>query len=395
VERILVLRMAQRLEDEHRQIRLGYVPPPSEWREYRTFTEAKVEYLAWGKAQGGRGGRPWGPTHLRNRTSQLTWWGEQLGDSLDDIHLAPVEALLRDLQDGRTPKTIANYAETIAAFCDWCVERGYLANDPLKDLQPSDTTPQSRRRAMTIDEITQLLNVCVPHTRLLLETAFLTGLRANELRNLTVGHLDLKRGGLMLDAAWTKNRKPGFQPLPAFLVERLHGFAGEAAALYEKMYKRGGGTCKAVKHALLYVPSHPARSLDSVLGAAGIPKVTPAGKIDFHAVRLAYINLVIESGVTVKEAQVLARHETPELTMNIYGRAREERLWAVVEQVARAIRVISVSRPEGEMTVDNTKALISQKIENRGKVEAAGIEPASPAPDPSALPRTIAGMCMP
>ena len=66
--------------------------------------------------------------------------------------------------------------------------------------------------------------------------------------------------------------------------------------------------------------------------------LTLRGKIDFHAVRLAYINLVIESGVTVKEAQVLARHETPELTMNIYGRAREERLWTVVEQVAQAIR---------------------------------------------------------
>jgi hypothetical protein len=34
--------------------------------------------------------------------------------------------------------------------------------------------------------------------------------------------------------------------------------------------------------------------------------VTPAGKLDCHAVRLAYINLVIESGVTGKEAQVLA-----------------------------------------------------------------------------------------
>jgi len=72
------LHIAQRLEDEHRQIRLGYAPPPSARREYRTFTEAKDEYVAWGKAQGGRGGRPWGATHLRNRQSQLTWWGEQL-----------------------------------------------------------------------------------------------------------------------------------------------------------------------------------------------------------------------------------------------------------------------------------------------------------------------------
>ena len=68
------------------------------------------------------------------------------------------------------------------------------------------------------------------------------------------------------------------------------------------------------------MPSHTARALDKDLKAAGIAKQSPGGKIDFHACRVAYINLVIESGVTVKEAQELARHATPELTMNIYGR---------------------------------------------------------------------------
>ncbi len=63
--------------------------------------------------------------------------------------------------------------------------------------------------------------------------------------------------------------------------------------------------------------------------------------------------------------------------MNIYGQAREERLWTVVEQVAQAIRVISVSRPESAITVDDTKALIYEKIQTTGEVEAAGIEPAS------------------
>jgi integrase len=43
-----------------------------------------------------------------------------------------------------------------------------------------------------------------------LETAFLSGLRANELRHLTLDHLDLDRCGLHLDAVWTKNRQPGF-----------------------------------------------------------------------------------------------------------------------------------------------------------------------------------------
>jgi integrase len=285
------MRVAQRLEGEHRQMRLGYIPLKT--RRHKTFAEAKTEYLAWGKAQGGRDGRPWGATHFRNRKAQLTWWHAHLGDTVEDIRLSTVETLLRELHEERTPKTVANYGETISAFCDWCAERGYLDSDPLKDLRHLDTTPQSHRRVMTVEEIAQLLNVCAPHTRLLLETAFLTGLRANELRNLTVDHLDAKRGGLILDAAWTKNRKPGFQPLPTFLVERLQAFAGEATALYEKMYQRGGATGDGIKNPLLYVPSHPARSLDMDLEKAGIPKVTPKGKIDFHAVRLAYINLVI------------------------------------------------------------------------------------------------------
>ena len=37
--------------------------------------------------------------------------------------LGRVEKQLRELQTiGRTGKTIANYAATLGAFCDWCVQ---------------------------------------------------------------------------------------------------------------------------------------------------------------------------------------------------------------------------------------------------------------------------------
>ena len=89
---------------------------------------------------------------------------------------------------------------------------------------------------------------------------------------------------------------------------------------------------------LLYVPTHPARTLDADLTRAGIPKEAVGGKLDFHAVRLAYINLVLETGATVKEAQTLARHATPQMTLGVYGRTREERLHEVVEQVAIVVQ---------------------------------------------------------
>ena len=253
--------------------------------------------------------------------------------------LPRAEEALRDLLKASAGKTVANYTEALRSFCSWCRKRGYLDHQPLEGMAPFDTTPQSYRRLLSPEEIAQFLEACAPHRRLLYETAFLSGLRASELRRLTTEHLDTERSGLQLEAEWTKNRKPCFQPLPKDLARRLQLFAqsGEPAELYAKYHTRKHHTATIPKQPLLYVPSHTARSVDQDLKSAGIPKQGPGGKIDFHAIRKAFINLVIESGVTVKEAQTLARHASPELTMNVYGHAREDRLADAVERVAEIV----------------------------------------------------------
>ena len=88
--------------------------------------------------------------------------------------------------------------------------------------------------------------------------------------------------------------------------------------------------------------------------SAGIPKWTEEGKIDFHAFRTTFTTLVVESGANVKEAQSLLRHSTPEMTMNIYARARSERLYEITNRVdglvasgeVRATSVQQGSSPE-------------------------------------------------
>ncbi|MHC5055201.1 MAG: tyrosine-type recombinase/integrase [Planctomycetota bacterium] len=316
------LAIARRLEDEHRQIRLGYRSPPRLSDKDHDFDEIVEEYLAWGKSHGGRGGRPWGKTHVRMRTSLLAWWKGRLGLSLlRDLvgSLSRVERALGELQSaGRAGKTLQNYADSLLSLCNWCVFRGYLVESPFKGLVKFDATPKTTRRAVTPDEIRCLLAVCSPARRDTYEVALASGLRAGELRALRVKHLNVRRCGLYLEAAWTKNRKPGFQPLPAALVA---GLAESSSG-------------KAPDDPLLYVPSHPARELDKDLQAAAIPKWTPEGKVDFHALRVAYTTLLIESGANVKEAQVLVRHSTPGLTMDKYARARMDRLHALVETSA-------------------------------------------------------------
>ncbi|NIA16036.1 MAG: tyrosine-type recombinase/integrase [Nitrospiraceae bacterium] len=237
--------------------------------------------------------------------------------------LPRVEKALRKIdRRGRSGKTLQNYADGLQAFCEWCKKRGYMDRNPLEQLSPFDNTPRSHRRAITQEELGRLFSACQPYRRLTYEMAICTGLRARELSMLRVAHLDIAGGGVYLDASWTKNRKGGFQPLPRWLVTELS--------------EESDG--KAKDDPLLYVPSHPGRDLEIDLKAAGIPKHTEDGKIDFHALRVAYVSFVLEAGASAKEAQVLARHSTPDLTMNVYARARDTRLSEVAEKVGEQVR---------------------------------------------------------
>ena len=364
------LTMAQRLEDEHRQIRLGYRPPPRRAARKFPFDEIKTEYLDWGGSQGGRSGKPWGDTHARMRTTFLAWWKERLGlEMLSDLKgsLPRVEKALREIQAaGLAGKTLQNYADSLVCFCNWCGSRGYLDESPLKGLARFDTTPKTKRRAATADEIRGLLEACSPKRRDAYEVALASGLRAGELRSLRARHVCVERSGLYLEASWTKNRKSGFQPLPAALVAWL----------------AESGKSKGPDEPLLYVSSHPARDLERDLKAAGIPKWTPEGKIDFHALRVAYTTLILEAGATVKEAQVLARHSTPGLTMNTYARTRMDRLHELADRTGMVIsghreRATSVQRRAVGEVSRSANPFPVRTYERTKVVEAAGIEPAS------------------
>ena len=61
--------------------------------------------------------------------------------------------------------------------------------------------------------------------------------------------------------------------------------------------------------------------------------------------RVAYVNLVIESGASVKETQELARHSMPDLTMHVYGRTREDRLTNAVERIGEVVLAKPIRAP--------------------------------------------------
>ncbi|HUU94466.1 MAG TPA: hypothetical protein VM487_01905, partial [Phycisphaerae bacterium] len=117
------------------------------------------------------------------------------------------------------------------------------------------------------------------------EVALTTGLRANELRSLTVDDLDAEGCGLHLHAEWTKNRRPGFQALPAALVTRLKEFigTGTVADLYRVSLRRKGSTMQVPENPLLYVGTHMARELDASRLRCGPPR--PVGRLSARQAR--------------------------------------------------------------------------------------------------------------
>jgi integrase len=371
------LRMARDFEDNHRKIKLGYLPVPEASRKHRTrpFSETVKEYLAWGKSQGGRGGRPWAADHLRKREENLEWWRERLAldvlADLDDI-LPSVEEALREMQDkGRAGKTLANHAEALKSFCRWCVTRNYLAGNPLKALQRFNTTPQTVRRALTPEEVQKIYAAAPEHRALLYEVAIVSGLRRGELRALSVDDLDVTNCGLRLHAEWTKNRKPGFQPLSKRLVERLKAFvaSGQANLLYtQAAFGHHGARERVPESPLLYVSLNISQHMAADMANAKVEKKAFGGQADFHALRVTHVSLGFEAGASVKDAQALARHSTPGMTLNTYGRTRDDCLAQIVERIGDMVA------PKQEYAVFRT-------------AQAAGAE----GLDVSALPDMVLG----
>jgi integrase len=341
--------LMERKEAYHREIRLGYRPKPgAQGGLNMDYAEAVAKYLKWGKAQGGLNGRPWSDKHYKMRLNHLSYWGDELQiETLGDMVncLGDVETAIQDMKTaGKSGKTIKNYVGALKAFASWCVDRDYFELHPLRKLSSIDSTPVTTRRALTDKEEKALLRSAPPKRRLIYETALSTGLRANELRNITVGDVNFDLCQLHLKAEWTKNRQAGTQPLPKALLPKL-----------EKQIEG-----KDENDLLFDMPTHTGRAFNKDIEKAGIPKESPDGKVDFHALRVTFVTNLIENGASAKEAQTLARHSTPDITMNTYARTRRTNLQDITDRIGQKL----LEGP-GDFSLKHGKSMLRKTGGNR------------------------------
>jgi len=332
------------------------------------------DYLAWGRTQGGRGGRPWDGQNAALKEGYLDWWVNELNlDVFGDIQLAGVEKAIRDLLDSGdyAPKSVALRVEALNSFCLWAERRGYVPRNPLVGLAKVDSRPREPHRALTEDEAVRLLNAAPAHRQLWYETAMATGYRVSELRALRVRDLDMKGPSLPLGADFTKNRKDARQPVTRQLAERLlvltQGAPGDAP--------------------LLGIPSSKAwKGFKADLKAAKIPVETPEGKASWHSLRKYFVNALIRSGADVKTLMELARHSSASLTMEVYASAEPKRLRDAVEAAALHITRAKNGSPcctdgankDSPQKPSDVNHVETGSCSERKMVGATGFEPATP-----------------
>jgi len=146
---------------------------------------------------------------------------------------------------------------------------------------------------------------------LIYRTLFLTGLRLDELRTLTVAQVDLTTGAELIQLE-AKNEKNGIGseiPLRSDLAEELRSWI-DSKKLSPSAF-------------LLSVPNGFLRIFDRDLKAAGVPKRDERKRtVDLHALRTTFATMLSTTGTGPRTAQAAMRHANLQLTMGTYTDAK-------------------------------------------------------------------------
>ncbi len=224
------------------------------------------------------------------------------------------KAGLKDLGE-ISAQTYNFYLKSVKQFGKWMVQDGRASESPVEHLQTINVRVDRRhdRRALEADEIRRLLESteAAPERfgmtgyerALLYRFAAYTGLRANEIRNLTASSFDFDNCTVKVKAAYSKRRREDILPLRKDIAAELQSFvAGKLPTV--QVFK---------------VPEKTAEMLKADLEAVKIPYVDDAGRYaDFHALRHSTGSLLAASGAHPKVIQSIMRHSDINLTMSRY-----------------------------------------------------------------------------
>ena len=251
--------------------------------------------------------------------------------------------------------TVAHHVGALQSMLRWAAGARMIQSNPLADMRkPRRKNKRTKpRRALDPAEVEELLAASPECYRRIWLFVLTTGFRNTETMELLWEDLDLDAGTYRIPAARSKNGEEAVNPIPASTVEMLRRHKAECEAEREDAVRRlatltpGEGAKPLMLHGapamrsgkpfplrlslearaerehvfvnMLGLPwtSGLRRKLKSCLRAAGIEEHA----VDFHSLRVTFITHLVRQGVDIKTTQVLARHKTIQMTLQVYARS--------------------------------------------------------------------------
>ena len=263
-------------------------------------------------------------------------------ERISELSASAIQNTIGELHaGGKGLQTCQHYLRAVKQFSRWLKRDGRIRDDVLAHLTGYNASTDRRheRRPLTVEELGWLIDVTsiAPMWRrmagtdraMLYRVATGTGFRAGELRSLTPAsfHLDADPPAVTLEASQSKHRQADRQPIRRDLADLLGSWlAGKPAdrpvfaTMPDKtaiMLRQDLRRARARWIRAIADPRERRQRRDSDFLAI----TDGAGRVvDFHALRATYITMLVKGGASVKEAQALARHSDPKLTLNVYTR---------------------------------------------------------------------------
>jgi len=260
-----------------------------------------------------------------------------------DVSASTVQGWIADQRaSGLSVQTCNFYLQAAKQFCRWLLKDGRAPQNPLAYLEAGNVKTDRRhdRRAFSAEDLQRVLEAARMgpdrsgmtgvDRAMLYRVAVETGLRAGELRSLTVGSFKLAGDSptVTVAAAYSKHRREDVLPirpdLAAVLREHFAGKSSVAVAFrmpepsaVSRMLRADLGAARTawIEQARGNPAEHERRKDSDFLSYAD----AAGRKADFHALRHTFISNLARGGVHPKIAQQLARHSTITLTMDRYS----------------------------------------------------------------------------
>ena len=253
-----------------------------------------------------------------------------------------------------SPRTLNHYLQGMFSFLNWMERANRITTNPLKNVSRADERGKQKRvrRALSDEQLRNLV-AGSEERGVIYFTAARTGLRQEELKQLTWGdvHLDGNAPFVVVRDCVAKNKKEESVQLVPEIVEALTAHRPANCTVSDLVFP--GGIPRALR-------------LRKDLERNGIPYRDELGRYaDFHALRYTWATFLQRNGVAQRFAMKLMRHSDIKLTAKVYTDEMQLPIYDAIKNLPRLDAVPGYTQIRAQISGGNGQTVSQPVAYNR------------------------------